>query len=93
MLKKNHHLKSIMKHEGKYVLTFQPTETVNGVTRDITVGHYLVMSAYYTELNDLRLIICLRKLLLKLLLKEPAFAAMHGPHSLAVRTMHSCNSW
>ena len=42
-LKKNHHLKSIRKHEDKYILTFQPTQTVSGATEEIKPGHPLVI--------------------------------------------------
>lgn len=47
-LKKNHHLKSIRKHEDKYILTFQPTQTVSGATEEIKPGHPLSSKPVHT---------------------------------------------
>lgn len=54
-LEKNHHLKSIKKYGEDYILTFKPTHTVNGVTKDVEIGHYLVMHEkpfQYLSFND-----------------------------------------
>ena len=46
---KNRHLKSIKKHQDYYILKFQPTETVDGVTKDVELGHYLVSFTKYLQ--------------------------------------------
>ena len=52
---RNQQLLSIKKNDtnGKYILTFQPTETTEGVTKPFSEGHYLVNTALLYSLSAL----------------------------------------